>query len=92
MLDVDWGKVKTICFSKAGISEKKCIDTLLNADNPQLEKLAVHTSKFFPEGTMEKDVVSMDNLLKTTELIIKRFLIEPTCSQSGVVCQALVVL
>ena len=37
MLDVAWGKVKTeticSCFAKGGISEKKCADTLLDADD-----------------------------------------------------------
>ena len=69
MLDVACGKMKTktVCkyFAKAGISEKKCADALLDANDPfedlndQLEKLAVHTSEFFPEGTTAKDVVSM---------------------------------
>ena len=72
------GKVKTetTCnsFAKAGISEKKCADALL--DDPfkdlkdQLEKLTVHTFEFLPPGTMAKDVVSMDVFVNTSEAII----------------------
>ena len=75
-----WGKVKTetifSCFAKAGISEKKCADALLDADDPfmdlmdQLEKLAVHTSDFLPEGTRANDELPMEDFFKTTEPII----------------------
>ena len=71
-------KTETICncFAKAGISEEKCANALLDADDPfkvlwdQLEKLAVHTSEFFPEGTTAKDVVSMDDFVNTTKPIM----------------------
>ena len=71
-------KTETICncFAKDGILEKKCTDALLVAADPlkdlndQLEKLVVHTSEFFPEGTTAKDVVSMDDFVNITEPII----------------------
>ena len=64
------------CFAKAGISEKKCANAFLNADDPfkdlkdQLEKVAFLTSEFFPEGTKAKDVVSMNDFVNTAELIM----------------------
>ena len=80
ILNVAWEKVKTEticnCFAKAGISDKKCADALLDADDPfkdlknLLEKLAVHNSEFFPEGTTANDVVSMDDFVNTTEPIM----------------------
>ena len=49
-LDAAWGKENQNCFAKDRISEKKCANALLDADDSfkdlkdQLEKLAVHTS------------------------------------------------
>ena len=66
MLDVVWGKVtkETVvnCFSKAGISKEKQVESLSEADDTfkdlqeQLDKLAVHAPEFFPEGTTAADV------------------------------------
>ena len=81
MLDVAWTEVKakTIsnCFAKAGISMKKQVDALLDADDPfkdlqdQLDKHAVHTSEFFPEViTSSIDAACMDRFANTTEPIM----------------------
>ena len=80
MLDVVLWKLKTKtifnCFTKARLSEKKCADNLLDVDDlfkdlkDQLERLAVYTSEFFPEGTIAKDVMSMDDFVNTTMSIM----------------------
>lgn len=104
-----WGKVKaeTICnyLAKAVISKKKQAEALLDVDGSfkdlqyQLYKHSVHTSEFFLEGTISKDVVSMNDLCNTSEqenLDGKEdkddevdTSIEPTCPQLGDVRQAL---
>ena len=77
MLHVTWGKLitKTVvnCFEKAGISKEKQSETLLHANDPfkdlqeQLDKLAVYSPKFFPEGTTANDIVSVDGSLTSNE-------------------------
>ena len=71
MLDVAWGKVTkemvVNCFTKAGISKEKQVESLSEADGPfkdlqeQLDKLAVHAPEFFPERTTAADIVSADD-------------------------------
>ena len=79
MLDVAWGKVtkETVnCFAKAGISKEKQVESLSEADDPfkdlqeQLDKLAVHAPEFFPERTTAADVVSADDSVINTELVM----------------------
>ena len=77
ILDVALGKVttKTVvnCFEKAGISKEKQSEALLDAEDPfkdlqeQLNKFAVYSPKFFPEGTTAKDIVSVDDSFTSTE-------------------------
>ena len=80
MLDVAWGKVtkETVvnCFAKAGISKKKQVESLSEADDPfkdlqeQLDELAIHAPEFFPEGTTTADVVSADGSVINTEPVM----------------------
>ena len=80
MLDIAWGRVRTKtvvnCFVKAEISKEKQCDVLLDADDPfkdlqeQLDKLAVYNPEFFPEGTTANDIVSVDDSLTSTELLM----------------------
>ena len=80
MLDLTWGKVTTKavanCFEKAGISKEKQSEALLDAEDlfkdlqEQLDKLTVYNPEFFPEGTAANDVVSVDDSLTSTELLM----------------------
>ena len=80
MLNLAWGKVTTKsvvnCFEKAGISNEKLSDALLDADDlfkdihEQLDKLAVYNPEFFPEGTTANDIVSVDDSLTSHETLM----------------------
>ena len=75
-----WGKVTTKtavnCFEKAGISKEKQSEALLDAEDlfkdfqEQLDELTVYNPEFFPEGTTVNDVVSVDDSLTSTELLM----------------------
>ena len=80
MLEVARSKVKTKtvanCFEKAGSSKEKQFEALVDSDDPyqdlqeQLEKVALYSPKFFPEGATANDIVSVDDYITSIELLM----------------------
>ena len=79
MADVGWEKAKaeTIdnSFAETGSSKRKQADALLDIDDlfkdlqHQLDKVASHTFEFSLNGATAKDVVSVNDIFNTIELI-----------------------
>ena len=73
-------KLLLTVFKKLEFQKKSNLKPSLSSLQEQLDKLAVYNPKFFPEGTTTNDIISVDDLLTSTE---------PLMTDDGISCDVL---